>query len=348
MGVQSNSELDGGGMTTTLHSDDLWLHLERLGRRSPRVAAIAYVSAPIFRFGSGDVVITDASRAAISSGQTSAQLLLDAVRRGAKAYSLPRLHAKILLSDGAAMVGSANLSDSSRALSEAGILTTDSRLLRSIRSHLKTLQRRARLLSVPELRRLAAIPVIRTPRRPNPTTPQRPSLFEALREQLPSLDTLAFMWYEVGGELTREQVKEAALGRKVPLPFGRRWSWYESRPSRGCLSRTRNLCDGRALIAFQGRCDRKGVLRGFKAHDNPAAPFIDALLMKKLLVTIVSDAPAKTSFDIRRDRRSLATTLSRGLERAPRRLRALVTDDKLGLVSLKHIRELYALGRGAF
>src|SRR5262249_8035371 len=123
--------------------DDLWNRLEHLARRSPKTAAVAYVSDSTIRFGKGDVLITDASRRAIQTGQTSATALVVAQKRGAAVYSLPRLHAKLLLTGAAAFIGSSNLSHSSRQLLEAGIITTDRGLRSRVRQYLNRLQKLA-------------------------------------------------------------------------------------------------------------------------------------------------------------------------------------------------------------
>lgn len=100
-----------------LLSDDLWPTIKRLAKRKCRKrAAIAYVtSEETVKFGSGDLLVTDASDEAIKAGRTSASVLEGAVRRGAKVFSLPNLHAKIFLLDGTAIIGSANLSMSSES-----------------------------------------------------------------------------------------------------------------------------------------------------------------------------------------------------------------------------------------
>jgi len=98
-----------------LISDNLWPTLRKLAARSStKRAAVSYVTTDAFiKFGDGDVLVTDASDSCISSGQTSAKLLANAHKRGAELYSLPGLHAKVLLLDGTAVIGSANLSETS-------------------------------------------------------------------------------------------------------------------------------------------------------------------------------------------------------------------------------------------
>ncbi|MCW5978292.1 MAG: hypothetical protein KIT09_09460 [Bryobacteraceae bacterium] len=88
-------------------------------------AAIAYVTRNVpLSLGAGDILIVDASDAAIGSGQTSAKVLGKLFRKGVKLFSYPGLHAKTVVLDSIAFVSSANLSDSSlNHLLEAGIRT---------------------------------------------------------------------------------------------------------------------------------------------------------------------------------------------------------------------------------
>jgi hypothetical protein len=98
-----------------LLSDNLWAVIKQLGKKaSARRAAVAYVTSEEFvKFSEGDVLVTDASDHAIAMGQTDAQVLANAFKRGAQLYSIPGLHTKVLLLGGSAVIGSANLSDAS-------------------------------------------------------------------------------------------------------------------------------------------------------------------------------------------------------------------------------------------
>src|SRR6266576_3458871 len=93
-------------------SNNLWGEIQRLALKSKtKRAAIAYVTTDKYlKFGKGDVLVVDASDAAIACGETSAAVLKQAYKRGAELYSSDRLHAKFILLDHVAVVGSANLS----------------------------------------------------------------------------------------------------------------------------------------------------------------------------------------------------------------------------------------------
>jgi len=110
-----------------LLSDNLWPMIKTLAKTSSAIrAAVAYVTSEKYlKFGNGDILITDASKRAIASGQTDARLLAGAFKRGAKLYSHPGLHSKILLLGGTVVIGSANLSESSASTMVEAAWVTD-------------------------------------------------------------------------------------------------------------------------------------------------------------------------------------------------------------------------------
>jgi hypothetical protein len=111
-----------------LLSDNLWASIRRLAKKSSaKRAAVAYVTSDEHvKFGDGDVLVTDAGNKAIASGQTDAELLVRAFKRGAQLYSLPGLHTKVLLLGGTVVIGSANLSESSASVMVEAAWVTDS------------------------------------------------------------------------------------------------------------------------------------------------------------------------------------------------------------------------------
>jgi phosphatidylserine/phosphatidylglycerophosphate/cardiolipin synthase-like enzyme len=126
-----------------LVSGDLWKEIKKLAKKSQvKMAAIAYVTHDsLIRFGKGDLLIVDASDHAITSGQTSAPVLNKAWKRGASLYSHPDLHAKVILFDRVAVIGSANLSQTSMdSLVEAAVLTDHPNVVSVARSFLQQLQ----------------------------------------------------------------------------------------------------------------------------------------------------------------------------------------------------------------
>jgi PLD-like domain len=143
-------------------SGDLWTTVSNLARKSKIMrAAIAYVSADkLIEFGKGDTLIVDASDEAIASGQTSATTLAKFHTAGAELYSLTNLHAKVLLLDRYAIVGSANLSArSEQTLVEAALLTDEPSPVTSTLQLIRQLQRRAILIDSAFIKRIKFIAV---------------------------------------------------------------------------------------------------------------------------------------------------------------------------------------------
>ena len=106
-------------------SSDLWASLKKEAKNAKnKRVAVAYFTQDHLKLGSGDLLITNASKAAIASGQTSAHLLADLYKKGVEIYSCSALHAKVVVLDGSAFVSSANLSTASEdGLIEAGIVS---------------------------------------------------------------------------------------------------------------------------------------------------------------------------------------------------------------------------------
>src|SRR5690348_15071619 len=106
-------------------ANTLWADVQAAAKNAPyRKAAIAYVTNELIEFRKGDVLIADASDHAIRCGATSATLLRRLNGRGVEIYSCNQLHAKVLLFGGTAVIGSANMSTSSKdKLVEAAVLT---------------------------------------------------------------------------------------------------------------------------------------------------------------------------------------------------------------------------------
>lgn len=107
-----------GGTTAPMTSvvsdnlDNLWPTLRALARKSAtKLAAVSYVTTSKFvAFGRDDVLVVDATDEAIRTRLCDAKVLSRAVGQGAEVYSLPGLHAKVLVLGGTAVVGSANIS----------------------------------------------------------------------------------------------------------------------------------------------------------------------------------------------------------------------------------------------
>jgi hypothetical protein len=145
-----------------LLSDALWPQVANLARNHRCFAAIAYVTTEHLRFSVGDVLITDASNAAIASGETSASVLRNIFDRGANVFSLSGLHSKIAVCGEIAIVGSANLSNSN--LIEASVCTDDPVTVSQALAFIDRLTGMATHVDQAFLNRISAIKVKRTVR----------------------------------------------------------------------------------------------------------------------------------------------------------------------------------------
>ena len=80
---------------------------------SARTAAIAYVTQKTLKLYDDDILICDASKGAIESGQTSAKTLKEYFENGVKVYHIDYLHTKFVYTSNVIICGSANMSTSS-------------------------------------------------------------------------------------------------------------------------------------------------------------------------------------------------------------------------------------------
>ena len=118
-----------------INSDNLWETLSELAKNSKsKQAAVAYVTDDsLIAFEDGDLLITDAYEEAIVSGKTSAKVLNNAFQKGAIIYSCDTLHAKSIVFDQHAYIGSANISLNSRKnLDEIGIVSDHPNILSGV------------------------------------------------------------------------------------------------------------------------------------------------------------------------------------------------------------------------
>ena len=147
-----------------LLSNNLWAVVSKMSKAAKRIqAALAYVSTTEnLHLHKGDTLIVDASANAVKSGQTSANVLKQLHRRGVILRSCPQLHAKTIVLDDKAIVGSGNCSQSSAVtLVEAAILTDDPILVSQAKSFIYQLAENSTPIDAATLQALAKIKVIR-------------------------------------------------------------------------------------------------------------------------------------------------------------------------------------------
>jgi len=117
-----------------IHGKDVWSHIRNLLSGSRRIsAAIGYVGVDADAYlpmrGPGTIVV-NAGDEALTIGSTDPNVLLRWTRRGVRVYSLPSLHAKVILVEGDpsfVLVGSANVSWSSANRLDEAVLLADER-----------------------------------------------------------------------------------------------------------------------------------------------------------------------------------------------------------------------------
>ncbi len=144
-----------------LLTSNLWKLVRQKAKNSKKkTCAIAYVTDDRhIKFGNGDTLIADASDDAIAAGQTDATLLERAFKRGANLYSLQGLHAKVLVLDSIAIVGSANLSVGSESKFEAAMQTDNPTVVSSAKTLVSDLSKQATKIDQPFVDRILKIPV---------------------------------------------------------------------------------------------------------------------------------------------------------------------------------------------
>ena len=146
---------------TKLLSHNLWTELSTLaGNHNHLAAAVAYVTTQHLAFKAGDVLICDASDRRIRDGSTSAKTLEALARAGVELYSVADLHAKCFVVDGAAAIGSANMSERAGHDSvEAMLLTRDVQIVSLVTGFISQLQDQADKIDEQFLNRALSIRV---------------------------------------------------------------------------------------------------------------------------------------------------------------------------------------------
>ena len=150
-------------------SGTLWFEIKKLVKAAKQArAAVAYVHdvthLPLKR---NATLVCDASPASVAAGQTSVKILRVLAKKGVHLYSAPGLHAKLVIADQIAVIGSGNASGSSisQRLIEAGVVTSAPSVLASAHAFIEQLIQSSdtTILDTAELGKLARIKVKRRP-----------------------------------------------------------------------------------------------------------------------------------------------------------------------------------------
>lgn len=125
------------------------------------IAAIAYVTSfDHLQFADGDTLLCDASEDSIKARRTSAATLKRLHKAGVSLFSIPNLHAKMLVCGEQTVIGSANLSNNSAfRLEDCAVLSKDAKLAGMARDYLIRLRVRRAPLTTADLKRLVQIPL---------------------------------------------------------------------------------------------------------------------------------------------------------------------------------------------
>ncbi|WP_430331418.1 phospholipase D family protein [Rhodococcus sp. ACT016] len=128
-------------------------------------AAVSYVgsgASDIVKIRRGSSIIVDADRRTVRAGSTDPKVLLFWINSGVKVYSLKNLHAKLILAeavdvkhDAFAVIGSANLSQSSATRLFESVVLADGECFDEVRDALIEWKSRATLLEAADLEDLA-------------------------------------------------------------------------------------------------------------------------------------------------------------------------------------------------
>ena len=200
-----------------------------------RRAAIAYVGdSPPMIFGKGDLLVVDASDSSIKSGRTSAKVLAAFYEAGAELFSNPHLHAKAMVLDDWAVVGSANASrHSENVYIEAAVITNRPDIAGQVERLISELAEHSAIINEPFLERILKLPVVKAP-----YVPRR----RARRQLAPTLSTpcawLVGLWEEAtypGDEAQIEAIakeEQKKVGRKAGEVDWFFWSGHTGFPAR--------------------------------------------------------------------------------------------------------------------
>lgn len=144
-------------------STDLWKQVRaKAAKAKRRDAAIAFVTRDLIGFKTGDRLVVNASENAIRTGETDAKLLVQLFERGVELYDCPALHAKVLVLDDTAVIGSANLSASSESkLVEAVLMTDSPATVSQMKSLIEQLIEQSEPITSKRLNTLSKIEVVR-------------------------------------------------------------------------------------------------------------------------------------------------------------------------------------------
>jgi hypothetical protein len=329
-------------------AEDIWKVIQELQADDGcRRIAVAYLSSnDRFRLKRGDVAIVDASDDAVGTGQTSAGILESAYKAGVGLFSNNRLHAKVIITSKEVLVGSANISQNSSKLNEAAIASTDTTLRKSVEAWWTRILEKSVEIDKQFIERIKRIPVERS----GGSRRRKPTLAEALEEDLPVLKDYLYGWHTDSGVVSKRTVAAKARSKGL-LPAripSRSWGYFEWEHSPSLLKNVREDYYGKPSIDLAAVTDDEGEINRFKSIDPMTSNFIGAFRVKGqrydviIMVILKQNAPG-LRLTGPHWRVELAKRLTRGLEGLPNLTKRL-SSRATCVIELKELRNLFRAG----
>jgi hypothetical protein len=124
--------------------DKPWPRITELSKSASRAwVAVAYLGHGAqnqLNLGDGDVLVVDMSKKALGSGQTDPREILAYLANGVRVFNWPALHAKVYVFDRTLIIGSPNVSATSKgSLLEAALETEAPQAVRQARAFVRSL-----------------------------------------------------------------------------------------------------------------------------------------------------------------------------------------------------------------
>jgi len=326
-------------------SNTLWNDITRLSQRaSHRAAAVAYVSDDRdVQFGMGDVLVVDASDAAIAGRRTDREVLARALERGAEVYHVEDLHAKAMVFDDTVVVGSSNISrNAAEELVEAAIITTFPEIRERTLGEIRALSGIGIRLDRGFIARIRKIRLEQVRKRVGGRTASKPDLMDAIAEGNPLLDDYVFVLFDPSTGKSNEEALQLADRHETRLP--ERWEyleWYRSRSTRQAI-RSKLETRARKVIFFEVESKDGRVIRAKRLLPDEHV-FLE-VLDDKQTYTVYFARGGRPPFNVRGQAGGDFCSAFTNAVRTKRQLAKRLYDDPIGILSAGRLRRLLGLG----
>ena len=211
------------------------------GKRPPVTAIVSFIGAngdTLLPLKSGDSLVCKADESTIKLGLTNPETLTRFLKKGVRIYSIQGLHAKVIVGEDFAWVGSANASDSSLLEATVRVGKNDSR---AVREWAKSLCMEAWELSPKALSELLAIKAQSSPRLRRP--------LESTIEW-PKIKTLQLWWFGADDFITQKADAKARAEIRKNSVSPREAAYMRSLGYTEGASDDESVKEGQWFIAF--------------------------------------------------------------------------------------------------